>query len=85
MRNLFPRLERYFKKDKPKKWHIDYLLASVHANIIKVEFFPSEKREECLKNQEILSLPGAWIPVIGFGSSDCSKCPAHLIAIKKYY
>ncbi len=82
MKNLEQRIERHRRKEKPLKWHIDYLLSKKSSKIVKVETFPSEKKEECERNLELLNKPGAWLPVIGFGSSDCRKCPAHLIGIR---
>ena len=31
--------------------------------------------------RDLLELPGASVPVPGFGSSDCRACPAHLVAL----
>lgn len=64
-----------------KRWHIDYLLSNENAVVESVEVFTSSKRIECELNAEILARPGAIVPVAGFGSSDCSVCPAHLAKI----
>ena len=82
MKNLRQRIERHKQKAKPQKWHIDYLLANEFVKIIKIEIFPSETREECEKNREILNLPNSWIPAKEFGSSDCRTCPAHLVGVR---
>jgi hypothetical protein len=29
----------------------------------------------------VLRVPGAGVPLAGFGSSDCRRCPAHLAAL----
>lgn len=71
-RNLEARIARHLRKDKPLRWHIDYLLASPAAQVVHVE---RGSRAECLWNQ---ATPGE-IPVPGFGASDCRHgCGAHL-------
>jgi sugar fermentation stimulation protein A len=82
MRNLSKRIERHKRRRKTKHWHIDYLTSNTNFKIIKTEIFPSEKKEECQKNMEVVSLAAAEIPVKKFGSSDCSTCPAHLVYFK---
>jgi Uri superfamily endonuclease len=79
MRNLCQRIMRHLSKNKKMRWHIDYLLANNEVSISKVLIYPSNKREECLKNSELLENVNYSVPVIGFGSSDCKKCPAHLV------
>ena len=79
MLGLRQRVGRHLRKEKKIRWHIDYLLADSKVEIADVKLFPSIKREECKKNLKMLKKPGAWIPVKGFGSSDCNQCPAHLI------
>ena len=61
-------------------WHVDYLLR--RARIADVILQPSPEREECRLNARIAALPGATIPVPGFGSSDCG-CPAHLVRFSR--
>ena len=82
MSNLEKRVERHKLRSKPKHWHIDYLTTNKNFQIIKIETFLSTEREECDKNTEILLLPDAEIPVRHFGSSDCSRCPSHLVYFK---
>ena len=79
--SLEKRVERHLKKNKQKFWHIDYLLANEHANVVRVFYKKRvDKTEEC-KTAKKLSEMGA--PILGFGSSDC-KCKSHLIKIKGY-
>jgi Uri superfamily endonuclease len=74
-----------------RHWHIDYLhsIARVSAYcylliqkyksnaIIRAPHMPIE----CLWSQVFEAIPGAVIPVKGFGASDCrSGCRAHLVA-----
>ena len=57
-------------------WHIDYLLQ--RARLVEVWGVFSTERLECQWGQVASGLPGARVPVRGFGSSDC-RCSAHLI------
>ena len=79
--SLEKRVERHLKKNKQKFWHIDYLLANEHTNVVRIFYKKgADKTEEC-KTAKKLSEMGA--PILGFGSSDC-KCKSHLIKIKGY-
>lgn len=72
LRNIDARIARHLRSEKKLKWHIDYLLASPAASIIKVTQFTLS---ECQVNQ---STQGE-ILVAGFGSSDCrTHCVSHL-------
>ncbi len=73
---LRARVKRHFRKEKKLHWHIDYLLEQ--AKIIEVWAVLSEERLECHLARAARTLPGATVPVSGFGSSDC-RCPAHLV------
>ncbi len=71
-RNMTARLARHCRKDKPLRWHIDYLTSHSAAEVVDVHRF---NIEECQLNQ---ACPGI-IPIPGFGASDCrSGCIAHL-------
>lgn len=73
--SLERRLNRHFKKAAKRKfWHIDYLLAENHVNLVKAFFKEAEKIEECLTAQFLGEI---GIPIEGFGCSDCS-CKSHL-------
>ncbi len=87
MKNLRQRVERHFRNDKNKslinpRWHIDYLLSNENTEIISHTLYPSRYREECIRNIRLLKIKKAAVPVLGFGSSDCRNCKAHLIKIK---
>jgi Uri superfamily endonuclease len=85
MRNLGQRVERHRRSEKKLRWHIDYLLDNKNTEIIRIDIFPSEERQECLLNQSILKThPGAQV-VPGFGSSDCRECTGHLVFIRSYH
>jgi Uri superfamily endonuclease len=64
------------QRGKKLHWHIDYLLQRVQ--LVEVWHVVSEERLECKWSEVAIRLPGAQVPVQGFGSSDC-RCPAHLI------
>jgi len=71
-RNLAARLARHYRKNKPLRWHIDYLTSHPDSEVIDSQTFSAN---ECQLNQ---ACPGT-IPVPGFGSSDCKAgCGAHL-------
>jgi len=87
MKNLIQRVERHLRNDKNKtlinpRWHIDYLLYNENTEIISHTLYPSRHKEECIKNARLLKTKKADVPVLGFGSSDCGICKAHLIKIE---
>lgn len=59
-------------KDRPPRWHIDYLLSDTRFRLIRVYCGYTTERLEC-QLANALTLPA----VTGFGSSDCT-CPGHL-------
>ena len=72
-RNLTARLERHGRKDKPLRWHIDYL--SVRTTMLGAILIPGPRCQECHLAQEVASSLYRVIP--GFGASDCG-CEGHL-------
>ena len=83
------RLGRHLRGGRSVHWHIDslracaqvqgcyYLALSVTAEAVQAE----TARLECVWSQRLASLPGAIVPVPGFGASDCrAGCAAHLLA-----
>ncbi|MDP1659223.1 MAG: GIY-YIG nuclease family protein [Methylotenera sp.] len=71
-RNIKARIARHLRREKMLKWHIDYLLASPQASIIKVMQYAIP---ECEMNQRT----AGRILIAGFGSSDChAGCGSHL-------
>jgi len=82
MKNLSQRIERHKRKDLKKiRWHIDYLLDCENTQIIDIEIYPSSVREECNRNQKLLTRKDTFIPAPGFGSSDCRICKTHLVGM----
>lgn len=75
---LRARVARHIRAEKRLHWHIDYLAA--RAPIVAVWYVESGKRLECLWAARLSDLPGASLPVDGFGSSDC-RCQSHLIRL----
>ena len=70
--NIEARLARHCRKDKPLRWHIDYLTSLPQAEVIETRTFDGD---ECQLNQ---ACPGTIIAP-GFGASDCKAgCGAHL-------
>ncbi len=82
MKNLKQRVDRHRRPKKKLHWHIDYFLADENVELLDIRLFPSAVREECKYNQELIEMPGSWVPKKGLGSTDCSQCPSHLIGIR---
>jgi len=74
-RGLWPRLARHLRALKPLHWHADYLTSV--ATPVEAWIDPSPQDRECLWARVLLEMPGASLPVRGFGASDC-RCPGHL-------
>jgi Uri superfamily endonuclease len=71
------RVGRHLKARKALRWHVDSLTAA--GNIRGVIVAP--EGEECDLFDRLRAVPGCTVPVAGFGSSDCRRCPAHLLRI----
>ncbi len=66
------RINRHFRDDKKKHWHIDHLLE--FGDIIDVKVKDGDSDEECILAEKI----GRFTEEIqDFGSSDC-RCDSHL-------
>jgi len=72
---LAARVGRHCRCEKRLRWHVDYLRAV--AKIEAVWYATGRSDRECQWAMVLQDLPGAAIPLAGFGSSDCG-CPAHL-------
>lgn len=72
---LAHRLRRHVRPIKPLRWHIDYLRAQAELTAIHAAAAGAEW--ECRLAAMLRRIPGAEIPVSGFGSSDC-RCISHL-------
>ncbi len=72
---LAARIGRHLRKSKPSHWHIDRLTAA--GRIVAVGVAKGGRECDLL---DLLLARGAAVPVPGFGSSDCRRCAAHLVA-----
>ncbi|HEY9077626.1 MAG TPA: GIY-YIG nuclease family protein [Anaerolineaceae bacterium] len=73
------RLQHHFRHTNHPTWHLDYLRP--HCQVIAAWYWTIQEASECLLAKNLAELPGAFIPVPGFGSRDCIHgCRAHLIA-----
>ena len=73
---LSQRIGRHLRRDKRLRWHIDYLLRE--AEVAEVWYLVGGERSECAWCRAAMDMPGARLPVRGFGASDC-RCPSHLV------
>jgi len=72
-RNLAARVRRHLRRDKPRRWHIDWLLTRPEARVLHVRL---RRAAECRVNAVVCGS----IPVAGFGASDCrAGCGSHLV------
>jgi len=71
------RVRRHLAAEKTARWHVDHL--TLNALEIHPLAFPGD--DECRLFRALAALPGATIPLPGFGASDCATCPAHLVAL----
>jgi len=76
---LRARLAHHLVPSSRSHWHIDYLRA--HANPEEVWYFHGPRPWEHQWAKCLGTLPGASIPLAGFGASDCA-CETHLYFFK---
>lgn len=76
------RLGRHLRGGGRPRWHVDYLRAVAHPVAWGYTVAPAPGLPwECFWSQRLAAAPHAWMPVPGFGASDCRHgCPAHLVA-----
>ena len=74
---LKARIGRHLRAAKPLHWHIDQLTAA--GRVLEVLARPGER--ECGLVARLAALAGSGFPLPGFGSSDCRRCPAHLLSL----
>ncbi len=77
---LRSRVARHLRKDKVEHWHLDYLTNLSVVTVSQVLWSEGRQRLECEWAVAATDLPGATLPVPGFGSSDCS-CRSHLVRL----
>jgi len=76
MNGIEARVRRHLSNQKRFHWHVDYLLE--RGRVIRYAIREGSTRQECEMNARTLAMPGASVPVTGFGSSDC-RCLSHLV------
>jgi Uri superfamily endonuclease len=74
---LAARIGRHFRKDKKVHWHVDRL--TLEAS--RLAAFIVENGNECALAEALLQSNSVAIALEGFGSTDCSSCRSHLLAI----
>ena len=75
---LRSRINRHIYGSGNIHWHIDTLLK--YAKVRAFFYLIDIKKYECKWAQALTEVTGTTYPVPGFGSSDCTRCHAHLIS-----
>lgn len=75
-RNRSARIRRHLRREKPLRWHFDYLRP--HGSVLAVSLADGAKTGECELAARLLAEANAAIAHPRFGASDC-RCPAHLL------
>lgn len=73
---LRARIARHLRRRKAIRWHVDQLTAAGEVAGVAVHV----GGRECDLVAGFLAR-GATVPLSGFGSSDCRRCRAHLLAL----
>ncbi len=71
--NRQARLLRHSRRDKPLRWHVDYL--STRARMLGAVLIDDPRWTECFLAREVGRIHPCPIP--RFGAGDC-RCPSHL-------
>jgi Uri superfamily endonuclease len=77
---LRARITRHMKRVKRLRWHVDYLRAV--SEPMEAWFTSEPNRRECEWAEALRLMPGAEVPLAGFGSSDC-RCRSHLFFFRR--
>ncbi len=77
-RHLSARISRHARKEKPLRWHIDYL--SVRADMLGAMMVSAPRERECEMAAELRQMYELAVP--GFGASDC-RCGGHLFYARR--
>ncbi len=72
---LRARVARHLRVRKPVRWHVDRLTGHGQVEGVAVRI----GGHECDLVDAFMAR-GASVALAGFGSSDCRRCPAHLLA-----
>jgi Uri superfamily endonuclease len=74
---LAARLGRHLRGGGRRHWHVDHLRAE--AEVLGAAVWPGGG--ECAWRAAVQDTGGAGVPWPRFGSSDCRRCPAHLLSL----
>ncbi len=74
---LAARIRRHLRQNKRLHWHVDALTTRLTPAAVLWSTDPTLR--ECDWVAALLSRPEAHVPWPDFGSSDCRRCPSHLI------
>lgn len=78
-RNARKRIARHFRRDKPRRWHIDHLTTARTVHPVGALLVTDPTVHECALSAHVGRLCEDDAPLPGFGASDCrAGCPAHL-------
>ncbi len=72
---LRARVSRHLRRDKPKRWHADWITPEARAAFAMC----FTDRGECDIVAALSSSGGFDFPVPGLGSSDCRACVSHVL------
>jgi len=78
---LGARLARHLRIEKKPHWHVDSLIAAGRV----LTAYADPDGSECRLLARLIRQPGSSVPLPGFGSSDCRRCPAHLVAVPRAF
>ena len=71
---LLARVSRHCRREKPRRWHVDYLREFLMPESVWYSYGPNRYEHEWAA---ALAMMEGMSPVRGFGCSDC-RCGAHL-------
>ena len=71
------RVARHFRREKPLRWHADYLFTKAPP---RRAWLVDGPLTECELAGALAAQPGASRPVRRFGAGDC-HCPGHLVRL----
>ena len=71
------RVRRHLRRKKTVHWHVDHLTNAF--GVAAVVAVPGG--DQCEVVASVRRRPGVATPIPGFGSSDCARCPAHLVSL----
>ena len=77
-RNRAARLRRHLRREKPRRWHIDYLLPP--GDVVAVTVCDGAREQECSLAEAVIGATGARRAYPRFGAGDC-RCRGHLLVL----